>query len=128
MRGHARREDGQALVELALVLPILFAIMLGTIQLALGLKDYLTLADAVRTGARQAAVSRGVADPTGATTTVVRNAASDLRSADLTVTVTSTWEPGTDVTVSASYPLKLELLGVVFADRRMSSTTKERVE
>jgi Flp pilus assembly protein TadG len=52
-------ERGAAVVEFALALPILLLIAVGTAQFGLILNDYITMTDAVRTGARQFAISRG---------------------------------------------------------------------
>ena len=59
-------EKGQAMVEFAIVLPILLMLVLGIIQFGITFNHYLTLTDAVRAGARQAAVSRTASDPVGA--------------------------------------------------------------
>src|SRR5205823_14830115 len=40
----------------------------------------------------------------------------------------SSWDPGSDVTVTASYPYSISLLGLVVKSGRLSSTTTERVE
>jgi hypothetical protein len=44
------------------------------------------------------------------------------------VTVTSTWQPASDVTVTATYPYQISLLGIVVKSGDLSSTTTERVE
>jgi TadE-like protein len=58
-----RSEEGQAMVEFALVLPILLLLVMGIIQFGIVFNNYVTLTDGVRAGARQAAVSRTLADP-----------------------------------------------------------------
>ena len=60
--------------------------------------------------------------------TQVRNAATDLKQSDLSVTVTSTFAPGSDVTVTATYPYSISLLGLVVKSGSLHSTTTERVE
>ncbi len=128
------QENGQAAVEFALVLPILCMLLLGIAQFGIAFNHYLALTDAVRAGARQAAVSRPVAGPEGVTISKVRAAASGLTSSDLLVTVNdpsgtpATWAPGSDVKVTATYPYAIDLLGVVVASGRLSSSTVERVE
>ena len=42
---------GQAIVEFAIVLPLLLALVLGIVQFAIAFNNYLTLTDAVRAGA-----------------------------------------------------------------------------
>ena len=53
LRG-ARGERGQALVEFALVLPVLMLLIVGIIKGGLLYNNYLQLTDAVRTGTRDA--------------------------------------------------------------------------
>jgi TadE-like protein len=130
MRNRAafRSERGQSLTEFALVLPLLMLVLFGIIQFGIVFNNYISLTDAVRSGARKAATSRNLPDPPGATITQVRKAASELKPADLQVTVESTWVPLEDVRVSASYPYRINLLGLVVASGTMTSTTIERVE
>jgi hypothetical protein len=58
----------------------------------------------------------------------VRTAATDLKSPDLLVDVTSTWQSGESVRVHASYPYSISLLGLVVKKGRLNSATIERVE
>jgi Flp pilus assembly protein TadG len=125
-----RNQQGQSMTEFALVLPILALLLFGVIQFGLVFNNYLTLTDAVRAGARKAAVGRHLSDPRGEAETAVRNAATDLKQADLNVSVTVNpgWTAGAEATVTASYPYRISLLGVLIRSGRMNSTTKERVE
>ena len=116
------------MTEFALVLPLLVLLLFGIIQFGITFNNYITLTDAVRAGARQGAVSRHLANPEGATEQKVRDAATDLKPADLQVSVTSTWESGEEVEVSASYPYSIKLLGMTIKSGRMHSATTERVE
>jgi len=129
---HSRRitrdETGQTMAEFAIVLPVLCVLLFGIIQLGIVFNNYVTLTDAVRAGARQAAVSRNDGDPTGATTTAVRSSAADLNQTNLGVTVNSAWTAGTPVTVTATYPYSINLLGWVVASGNLTSKTTERVE
>ncbi len=69
VRGRARRtardEGGQALVEFALVIPVLMLILLGILKFGILYNNYLQLTDAVRSGARQMSIERGQGDPCG---------------------------------------------------------------
>ena len=121
-------ERGQSLTEFALALPILALLLFAVIQFGIVFNNYVTLVDATRAGARKGAVGREQQNPVGAVTTEVRNSASDLRQSDLNVTVTSTWQPSSDVTVRATYPYSISLLGLVVKSGQLSSTTTERVE
>jgi Flp pilus assembly protein TadG len=125
-----RSENGQAATEMALVLPILAAILLAIAQFGILFNNYITLTDATRTGARKAAVSRFSGDQGAAAVTAVRAAASNLTPSKLGVSITSdNWDvPGSDVTVTATYPYNLNILGWVIQSGTLTSTTKERLE
>jgi Flp pilus assembly protein TadG len=128
-----RGEDGQALVEFALVAPILFIILFAIVQFGIAFMHSVALTDAVRTGAREAAVSRTASDPVGATKTAVINAASDLDSSTLSSRITvqpgaTGWSSGDTVTVTATYPYSINILGIVVASGNLQSATTERIE
>ena len=118
------------MVEFALVLPILCLLLFGVIQFGILYKDYVTITDAARAGARKAAVSRLEVSPEGVVETKVRAAAADLDQAKLAVSVVAApgWQHGADVTVETQYPYQISLLGLVVASGQLKSTTTERVE
>jgi Flp pilus assembly protein TadG len=126
------------MVEFVLVAPILLLLVFGIIQFGILFNHYLTLTDAVRAGARQAAVSRTLADPIGTTKNRVKSAAANLDTStdvlDITVdpkdpiTGAHDWVQGGDVTVTASYPYSINLLGFVVKSGLLTSQTTERVE
>ena len=116
------------MTEFAIVLPILVVLVFGIIQFGILFNNYVTITDAVRAGARKAAVSRHASNPTSTTITAVRNAASDLNQTNLSVTVSSTWQPASDVSVTATYPYSIKLLGMAVKSGYLSTTTTERVE
>ena len=120
-------EEGQAAAELALVLPALCLILLAILQFGILFKDYLALTDAVRAGARTAAVSRHLSPPEPTVVQAVEDAATDL-DGDLRVDVRSSWKPGAPVEVEAFYPYKISLLGLVVKEGDLTSETVERVE
>jgi Flp pilus assembly protein TadG len=122
-----RDEQGQAATEFALVLPLLALLLFGVIQFGIVFRNYLTVTDAVRTGSRVAAVSRQYPDRVARTQNAVRNAARDL-SGTVSVSVSSTWAPGADVVVTASYPYSINLLGRVVRSGQLTSSNTERVE
>jgi Flp pilus assembly protein TadG len=139
-----KREDGQAMVEFAIVVPILLVLVLGIIQFGIVFNHHLTLTDAVRAGARQAAVSRTLSSQAAAVAAAearVRSAASGSLSdaanpVALPVTVTP-YDPvsgqakfvqGGDVTVTARYHYDINLLGLVVRSGWLISETTERVE
>ncbi len=57
-----RDERGQSMTEFAIVLPILVVLLFGIVQFGILFNNYVTLTDAVRAGARAAAVSRQSAE------------------------------------------------------------------
>jgi len=123
-----KNEQGQATAELAIVLPVLAVLLFGILQFGVTFNHYLALTDAVRAGARVAAVSRHESNPVGITETRLREAAPDLRQTDLKVNVASSWSPGSTVTVTATYPYSINVLGMVVASGNLTSSTQERVE
>lgn len=116
------------MTEFAIVLPMLALLLFGVIQFGIVFNQYITLTDAVRAGARKGAVGRHLSNPAAATEQTVRTAATDLKAADLQVNVTSSWAQGSDVSVTATYPYGISLLGIIVKSGRLSSTTTERVE
>ena len=124
-----RREEGQALVEFALVLPVLLMIVTGITSFGLVFYRYVTLTDAVRVGARTLALQRGNADPctsaanqtvasavdvglTNSELTFLHNGAAFYASSSCTDTGTS-WNQGDSVTVQAQIPYSLSIFGVL---------------
>jgi Flp pilus assembly protein TadG len=123
-----RNERGQTMTEFALVLPILAVLLFGVIQFGIVFNNYVTLTDSVRAGARKGAVGRFSTDPVGDVQTSVKSSAGGLNLGQLNISVSSTWAAGTDVSVTATYPYSISLLGMVVKSGRLSSTTTERVE
>jgi Flp pilus assembly protein TadG len=123
-----RDQKGQSMTEFALVLPILALLLFGVIQFGIVFNNYITLTDSTRAGARKAAVSRRDPDPRSTCIAAIRNSASNLTQSKLTPDCQSTWEPGADVRVTATYPYSISLLGVFQKSGNITSTTTERVE
>jgi Flp pilus assembly protein TadG len=123
-----RNERGQTMAEFAIVLPVLMLVVFAVIQFGILFNNFVALTDAVRAGARTAAVSRTAADPVGATVARVQSATGDLNQAKLGVTVVSGWQHGDDVTVSATYPYSINLFGLIVQTGSLKSSTTERVE
>ena len=116
------------MTEFAHVLPVLALILFAVIQFGIVFNNYVTLTDAARAGARKAAVSRQSSDPVGDTVAAVLSSAKDLNQSDLNISVNSDWQATDDVSVTATYPYKVSLLGMVVKSGRLSTTTTERVE
>ena len=129
-RVQGRSQNGQAIVEFALVLPILMAILLGIIQFGILYNNYVTLTDAARAGARKAAVSRH-GNPSTAGCNTARNSASSLDQAKLTCSVATVGpldRPGADATVTLTYPYSISLLGIAVKAGNLQAKTTERIE
>lgn len=120
-----RSQQGQSLTEFALVLPILALLLFGIIQFGIVFNNYITLTDATRAGARKAAVSRRDPDPRSTCIAAIRASANNLTQSQLTPDCESSWQPGEDVRVTATYPYSIGLLGI---SGNLTSTTTERVE
>jgi len=123
-----RTERGQTMAEFAIVLPVLMLVVFAIIQFGILFNNFVALTDAVRAGARTAAVSRTATDPVGATIARVQAATGDLDQSKLTISVTSGWHSGDDVTVKATYPYSINLFGLNVQTGNLSSSTTERVE
>jgi len=125
-----QEERGQTTTEFAIVLPILCLLLFGVIQFGILFNNYVTLTDAVRAGARKAAVSRQIqgTTPQQACIDQIRASASDLDQSKLQPDCVSDFQPTSTVTVTATYPYSISLLGLVVASGNLKSTTQERVE
>ena len=125
-----QEQRGQTMAELAIVLPVLLVLLLGIAQFGVTFNNYVTLTDAVRAGARKAAVSRQITGttPRQACIDQIKASASDLDQSKLTPDCVSDWQPTSTVTVTATYPYSISLLGLVVASGNLKSTTQERVE
>lgn len=114
----SKPERAQSLVEFCLIIPVFLILVFGVIDFGMGLRAYITVAQATREGARFAAignpagafVSGGSGECNGSTsTTTVGKVCSTLGGLDLTkigsvsVTYPSGNSPGNPVHVSASY-------------------------
>ncbi len=125
-----RNEQGQTMTELALVLPVLVLLLFAVIQFGIAFNNYVTVTDAARAGARQAAVSLyGAQDPVTAADTAARNSAENLDQGkfDVAVSASPGWEKGADVTVTTSYPYEISLVGLVVSSGELTSSTTERI-
>jgi Flp pilus assembly protein TadG len=127
-----KREQGQTMAEFTLVLPVLAILLFGIIQFGIVFNNYLAVTDAVRAGARQAAVARHLPEDerVAKVEAKVRASAENLDQDILEVSVepSDDWEPGSDVTVTATYEYSINLLGKVVKDGLLTSKTTERVE
>ncbi|MDW7650964.1 MAG: TadE/TadG family type IV pilus assembly protein [Bacillota bacterium] len=111
-----RNQKGQALVESALVLPIILLLLLGMVELGRVSNAYLAVMHAARHGARYGAV--------GATNdeiiSRVLSSAAHLDSTNLTVLINpeSGRQSGQDIKVTVTYPITMltPLTGSIFTE------------
>lgn len=123
-------ERGQTMTEFAFVLPILLVLLFGILQFGVIFNNYVTLTDAARAASRKGAVSRSASDPKGDCEATGYSAGANLENpgTDFILTCDSSWAIGSDVTVTATYPYDVNLLGWVVASGQLNTTMKERVE
>ena len=101
------KDSGQAMVEMALVLPLLLLILTGIMSFGIILEQYQVLTDAAGDGARAFALSRGqsspalaVSDPCAYAAYVSDQAATSLDTTNITYTINFTPPGGTMTTYS----------------------------
>lgn len=101
-----RREEGQAMVEMALVLPILLLLLLGIVEFGRVFNAFITVNHVSREGARAAALGNNDAEITA----LVLDRTEGLEKARLVVKTTPTLTErsrGTGVTVEVNYSVPL---------------------
>jgi Flp pilus assembly protein TadG len=129
-RDKMRGQRGQTMVEFAIVLPIFLLLVLGIAQGGIAFNNYIQLTDATRAGARYGAplACSGTCDRSALVTSKVKSSAANLDTSQVGVTITSSWQAGTDLRVCASYPFSINLIGLVVSNGNLNSCTTERVE
>ena len=107
-----KRDEGQAIVEFALVAPIFLLLVFGVVEFGRAWNVYQTLTDAAREGARTAVVANSpVTLDTVAYRINTNLFAAGLDTASATKTVTGFRAgTGTPATVTISYPYQLRWL------------------
>lgn len=125
---HAPRgtgDEGQAAVELALVLPLVALLLLGLVQAGLIVRDQILVIHAAREAAREAAVDGGADVPARAAA-----ASSTLDPSRLTVESSDRGGPGSRVRIRVSYraPTDVPLVGGAVPDLTLEASATMRVE
>jgi len=136
IRRHTHRQDGQAVVEFVVILPVLLLVLLAIYQFGQVFVNYMDVTSAAREGARKAAVSRSAGTCTvvdGLAIAAAKGGGSDLNLSNLGVTVNrtctnNTYAQSSDVTVTATYPYSINIMGVVVSSGTLTSSTTMRVE
>ncbi|MDX6521174.1 MAG: hypothetical protein QOJ31_1730 [Gaiellales bacterium] len=125
-------EHGQAVVEFAMILPVLLLILFAILQFGVVFNNYIQVTAAAREGARKAAVSRslGTSAAETAATSSAKSAAPGLTAGSVSVTFPNspTFAQGSDVTVQVTYPYAISIIGLVVSSGNLSSSTTMRVE
>jgi hypothetical protein len=105
--GPRKREDGQSLVEFALVIPIFLLVLFAIVDFGMAFHAWITVTDSAREGARLGSVHA----PAATIEQRVRDTAESLDQGLLTVTVTNAddqgGQPGESVEVDVSYSYSL---------------------
>ncbi|MGZ4481239.1 MAG: TadE/TadG family type IV pilus assembly protein, partial [Gaiellales bacterium] len=117
------REQGQAVVEFAVILPVLLLILYAILQFGIVFNNYIQVTAAAREGARKAAVSRANGNcgaVQGIAVSAAKAAAPGLNQANINVSVSATctnnaYAAGTNTTVTVTYPYSISILGKVVA-------------
>jgi Flp pilus assembly protein TadG len=109
--GHPDR--GQAVVELAVALPLVFVLLFGVVQVAVVVRDQLLVQHAAREGARAASVS--------ATPSAAARGAVHAIAADASVSVSSSGDRVT-VRVSLVSPTDVPLIGALLPDEVLTAS------
>lgn len=146
-RLRAGGEEGQAILEFALIMPVLLMMLMAIVKFGVVLNNQIILTDAVAVGARTLALDRsvGAATPNACTlaTTALDNAAIGLQQSSITVTFA--WSSpsggtaqdtctnlvaGDSATVRATYPFNLQILFLNLnpLGYKLASQTTVRIE
>lgn len=124
---HRHGEHAQALTEIALCLPVLCALLLAIFQYGLMIWQDMELASATRDGARRAAVARVEANPQATVIDTVKDSLDTIDPADVTITVSGGWNRDDQVTVTATKPYSLDIVGFQVWSGKLRSTSMVRI-
>jgi Flp pilus assembly protein TadG len=126
----SKGEEGGALVEMAVTLPLIMLIMTGIFSFSIAIYQKLQLAEAVSNGGHYLAVDRGDTDPCLTVANAIYAAAPGLNQGSLSLTFTINGGASTGPTcasssasmvsggtaqIQASYPCTLSVYGMNFA-------------
>lgn len=148
-------DDGGALVEMAIALPVMMLLTTAIVSFGLLLSSYLVVSHAVDVGARNLALSRGAStNPCADAVSVIQNAAPTLASSSLNYTFqigTDTFSgnstgfsgtgssscsqlgvsdmvAGSKATVTVSFPMQLAVYGWAPRTLNLTSSTSEIIQ
>jgi Flp pilus assembly protein TadG len=131
----ARREDGQALVELSLCAGFLCLMLLAVWQVGSIFSNYIDISEAARSGARAAALSGAPTAPGDtASLTLAKSegqfAATNSASVPgmvVTIAEIGVWQAGSQVRATVTAPYSLTLFGVSISNGNLSVSDYMRV-
>lgn len=125
-----RSSDGQTLVEFAIVIPLVMLLLVGIFQLGRAYAESIQVTNAAKEGARRATISRNLPDGVNRVVTSAKSSTWSLDRSQMNVTVdqASPWTGGQNVTVSVTYPYRIDILGIVVASGTLSAASTARVE
>jgi Flp pilus assembly protein TadG len=123
-----RRDNGQTLVEFALVLPLLVLVLFGILQFGVAFHNYLGITDAARVAARAAAVKR-TNSPCVAARTAIQQTVSTTQWGQISsrITCAAGANVGDPVTITIRYPYSIGLPGFS-ASGDLHASAQERME
>ncbi len=113
----ARADRGAALVEAAIVLPLLALLVFGLAEFARAYNTQVTLTHAAREGVREYAVTRDFGQGEAA----AENSASGLDPAQMTIAGTAC-DPGLPTEIRVSYPFEYDIPFFGSATKTMHAT------
>ena len=115
------------MAEFSLMLPILLLVVLGGLQLGAAFLQTQQLSSAVSEGARRAIVSSQKADKEVLVEEAVHAAAPALDADQLDVGIAGSWEVGEPITVTGSYPVSVDVMGLVVYEDTVTNERTMRV-
>lgn len=146
-----RGEEGGALVELGVSLPIILLVMTGVFAFSIALYQKLALAEGISAGGRTLAADRGDTDPCATTAAAIVAAAPSLTKANISLTfnldgtkttgtgasstcagtggaANANMVSGATATVSATYPCSIKVYNFSFSTCSLGSSVTEEIQ
>lgn len=97
-------EGGQAVVEFAVVIPLLLLVVFGIVKFGIIYNNYIQLTNAADAAARQFAIERGQSNPCQDVVTSVSNAAAGLNAGTVDVTMSALDGAGPKASTQSPWP------------------------
>ncbi len=135
LRTLARREDGQALVELSLTAGFLCLMLLAVWQVGTIFSNFIGISEAARSGARAAALSGAPTTANDAPSLAAAKSEGQFAATNsasvpgmvVTISAIGTWTAGSKVRATVTAPYSLSLFGVSVSSGTLSVTDDMRV-